>query len=84
MHRRPRSRHGAAGETKMSTAPKKETLDLNTPTVEDIMCFEDGAMDEEETIVFFQKLIDSGMAWRLQGSYGRAAMSLIEQGLCHR
>lgn len=51
--------------------------------VDKIIAFENGDLDEEETISFFQELIDSGMAWSLQGSYGRAANALIEQGLCH-
>lgn len=29
-----------------------------------------------------QKLINSGAAWRLEGSVGRRAMQLIEEGLC--
>ena len=29
-----------------------------------------------------QGLIDSGMAWRLEGSVGRAAMDAIENGDC--
>jgi hypothetical protein len=50
-------------------------------TVEDIMRFEDGEMDtQEEVIEFFQKLVDSGLAWSLQGSYGRMAANMIEQG----
>jgi hypothetical protein len=28
-----------------------------------------------------QKMIDSGDVWKFQGSYGRAAMDMIEQGL---
>jgi hypothetical protein len=49
--------------------------------VEDIMRFEDGEMDtQEEVIEFFQKLVDSGLAWSLQGSYGRMAANMIEQG----
>jgi len=47
-----------------------------------IMAYEDGSLDEDEIIVGFQKLIDNGMAWTLQGSYGRMAVSLIEAGLC--
>jgi len=39
-------------------------------------------MTEKEEIIFFQKLIDSGMAWNLQGHYGRQAAYLIEAGLC--
>jgi len=30
----------------------------------------------------FQSLIDSGMAWQMEGSLGREAMALIEEGAC--
>ncbi len=50
--------------------------------VSKIMDFEEGQMDFEEAIEFFQYLIDTGMAWRLQGTYGRIAGQLIERGLC--
>lgn len=30
----------------------------------------------------YQKLINSGVAWRMEGSVGRTAMSLIESGDC--
>jgi len=49
---------------------------------ERILSFEDGSLDEEETIELFQALIDNGMAWTLQGVYGRTAKRLIEAGLC--
>jgi len=52
--------------------------------VSKIMKFEDGEMGQEETVEFFQELIDSGTIHSLQGSYGRMAESLIRQGLCHR
>ena len=45
---------------------------------------EEGFDTEEELIEFFQELIDSGLAWSLQGSYGRAARDLIDAGLCHK
>lgn len=47
-----------------------------------IVDFESGALDEEQVVEGFQYLIDSGLAWALQGSYGRTAASLIEEGLC--
>ena len=46
------------------------------------MAFESGKLDEQQTIEFFQGLIDSGLVWQLQGSYGRTARNLIEAGLC--
>ena len=46
--------------------------------------FENGQLDDVDTVLFFQYLIDTGLAWSLQGSYGRAARSLIEAGHCFR
>ena len=48
-----------------------------------ILAYEQGELSEAESIKLFQSLIDSGMAWRLQGSYGRTAVALIEAGFCH-
>ena len=44
--------------------------------------FYDEDQTEEEFINNYQELIDTGMAWKLEGSVGRTAMDLIEQGLC--
>lgn len=46
-----------------------------------IMAYESGEMDEQDTVGFFQELVDSGLAWQLQGSYGRTAERLIGAGL---
>lgn len=37
---------------------------------------------EEDMIKGYQALINSGQAWRMEGSVGRMAMSLIEAGVC--
>ena len=51
--------------------------------INDIIAYEQGELSEDETVELFQELIDSGVAWKLQGSYGRMAESLIEAGYCH-
>jgi len=47
-----------------------------------IIQYESGTMTDEQEIEFFQELIDSGLCWKLQGSYGRRARDFIEDGLC--
>lgn len=47
-----------------------------------LIAFESGQLDGDEAVEFFQELIDTGLAWQLQGSYGRDARRLIELGFC--
>lgn len=44
--------------------------------------FYDEDQTQAEYIANMQELIDSGMAWKLEGSVGRAAMGLIDSGQC--
>lgn len=37
---------------------------------------------EQEQIDAWQHLIDTGLAWKLQGFFGRNAQRLIEAGIC--
>lgn len=39
------------------------------------------AENEAEVIKAWQYLVDTGMAWRLQGWFGRTAKDLIERGI---
>lgn len=48
-----------------------------------IIDYESGEMSDEDTVEFFQYLIDTGLAWTLQGHYGRTAVALIDAGVCH-
>lgn len=43
--------------------------------------FEEGT--EEQQLEAWQYLIDTGLAWSLQGWFGRTAADLIASGLCH-
>jgi len=38
--------------------------------------------EESEMLEAWQHLIDTGVAWKLQGRIGRTAMDMIENGLC--
>jgi hypothetical protein len=42
--------------------------------------WEEGELSNEETTLLFSELVKSGLAWSLQGCYGRQAVALIEGG----
>jgi hypothetical protein len=48
--------------------------------VDKIIAFETGELDDDATIALFQELVDTGLAWSLQGSYGRTARYLLDEG----
>lgn len=52
-----------------------------TTGIDKIIAYENGELNEDETVEMFQNLVDNGMAWQLQGHYGRTAVALIEAGL---
>jgi hypothetical protein len=60
---------------------KKRPYDVPYDMMGNIIEFENGELSEEGILELFQYLVDTGTAWTLQGSYGRMAKDLIEQGL---
>ena len=50
--------------------------------MDQIIAFETGEMSEDETLDFFQDMINAGTVWELQGFYQRTATRFIQQGLC--
>ena len=46
-----------------------------------IMAYEEGLLDLTETVQLFADLIKTGLAWRLQGHYGRTCAEMIRQGV---
>lgn len=53
------------------------TLDLTSQ----IIAYEQGELSNEDTVKLFQHLVSTGLAWQLQGHYGRTAEYFIKAGL---
>jgi len=53
-------------------------------SLDNIIAFENGELDDISTINMFSTLIRTGMAWQLQGFYGRTASALIENNIINQ
>lgn len=51
-----------------------------TELTNQIIAYECGETSDAETLNLFSQLIKSGDVWKLQGSYGRMAQALIDEG----
>ena len=49
--------------------------------LDSIIAYEQGDFEDDEVIALFQRLVDSGLCWKLQGHYGRTAVFFINAGL---
>ena len=53
--------------------------------LDQMVAWEQGELDTETTIHLFADLVKSGLAWTLQGTYGRTAKRFIDAGyISHR
>lgn len=50
------------------------------PNIDQIIAYENGELSPNDTIEMFANLIKTGDVWKLQGSYGRMAKNLIDNG----
>jgi hypothetical protein len=49
--------------------------------IEDIKRYENGEMNEDQEVEFFQTLLDTGIIFSLQGHYQRQMDRMIENGV---
>jgi hypothetical protein len=54
---------------------------MTADLLDKIIAFEQGELTDKETIDLFQEMVNSGLVWELQGSYGRFAMAMIDKGV---
>ena len=79
MHTGENGGGGGIGTTELTETV--QTAAQSADMVGRIMDYEAGTLDDLGTLELFAHLVHSGMAWSLQGAYGRAAQSLIEGGM---
>lgn len=49
--------------------------------VDSLIAYETGTLSDIDTFTLFKDLVESGLAWKLQGNYGRVADYLIEHNI---
>lgn len=64
-------------------APNKDDM---AKVMDMIIPYESGQLDMEQTLEMFRLIIQTSLAWSLQGSYGRNAERLLRAGIitCQR
>jgi hypothetical protein len=73
--------YSVIGVEKMTTFKAVETIE----TAHDnnlLVCEADDIMETDDVVAAYQFLIDNGIIWVMQGTYGRMAEYLIDYGIC--
>lgn len=63
---------------------KETAASAGASTIDKIIAYESGELEDDDVIDLFAELIKSGLAWQLQGSYGRQATQFINSGVISR
>jgi len=66
---------------KVENMKKRKMTPYLATAIAEGFCEGEGATKEEQ-IEAWQYLINTGLAWKLQGWFGRTAKYLINQGIC--
>lgn len=63
---------------------KNNAMKTQPDLIDLIIAYEEGDLSDYEMVNLFAELVRNGMAWSLQGHYGRTAAALIESGYIDR
>jgi hypothetical protein len=63
---------------------KLETMTTQPDFIDLIIAYESGDLSDYQTVNLFSDLVRTGLAFQLQGHYGRTAAALIEAGYIDR
>src|SRR5690606_35598225 len=78
--------HPSSSEWYCSSVPRRRlgimTGEIEMLDISDIIAYENGEMNHDQMVDFFQQGISEGWVWTLQGHYGRTAQALIDAGEC--
>jgi hypothetical protein len=61
--------------------PKNSEEEGFVRLVDQLIAYEEGQITGDEEIAFFERLVQTGTCWQLQGHYQRMGATLIEAGL---
>ena len=68
------------GANKLQTMKNTKAYDLTNRIID----YECGHLNDKQTLRLFSELLKTGMAWSLQGHYGRTASAMIDDGWIER